>query len=51
MTALAATSARLPLPAAKSIPAVASMTNWPVRAAPKRRMAGGERSAETIPTP
>ena len=51
MTALAATSARLPLAAATSMPAVASIVNWPVRAAPKRRMVEGERSAETIPTP
>ena len=51
MTALAATRARLPLPAVKSMPAVASMTNWPVRAAPNRRMAEGERRAESIPTP
>ena len=51
MTALAATSARLPLAAAKSMPAVASIVNCPVRAAPNRRMAEGEKSAETIPTP
>ena len=51
MAALAATSTMLPLAAATSMPAVASITNWPVRAAPKRRMAEGEKSAETIPTP